>query len=126
LDGTFLYVAGSAANDLVSDPARQVLCKYALSDLVSTKTAPQALGHLNLYPNPATDWLYIQIPAAAENKWLRQLELVDRTGKVLRSQAMAAQVEFADLSLEGLPGGVYVVIFKQNGMATHAEQVVKQ
>ena len=125
VDGTFLYVAGYAEDELVSNPSRQILCKYALSDLVSTKTAPQALGHLNLYPNPATNWLHIQIPETVENKGLRRLELVDMAGKILCSQAVAAQATFADLSLLGLPGGVYVVIFKQNGLPTHSEQVVK-
>ena len=124
LDSTFLYLAGYAENDLIT-PNRQILCKYALSALVGTKTAPQTLGHLNLYPNPATDWLHIQIPEAAANKGLRQLELVNMAGKVLRSQAVAAQAAFADVSLEGLHGGVYVVIFKQNGLATHTEQVIK-
>jgi len=38
---------------------------------------------------------------------------------------VAAQAAFADVSLEGLHGGVYVVIFKQNGLATHTEQVIK-
>ena len=40
LDGMFLYVAGVAQSLEIGVLNNQILCKYALSDLVSTHSAP--------------------------------------------------------------------------------------
>lgn len=124
-DEAVLYVAGFAYPTIFTNPSKQILCKYALSDLVSTHTAPPPIGQLSIWPNPSAEWVRIQIPETATTKGRRNLELTDVTGKVLRSQQIAAQDQFFDLSLEGLPAGTYFVIFKQNGLPTHTEQVIK-
>ncbi len=124
-DEAVIYVAGFAYPTIFTNPSKQILCKYALSDLVSTHTAPQPIDQLSIWPNPSAEWVRIQIPETATTKGRRNLELTDVTGKVLRSQQIAAQDQFFDLSLEGLPAGTYFLIFKQNGLPTHTEMVIK-
>jgi hypothetical protein len=125
MDGMFLYVAGVAQSLEIYVPNNQILCKYALSDLVSTQTAPQPIGQLSIWPNPSADWVRIQIPETTTTKGIRTLELTDVAGKSLRSQQLAAQDTYFDWSLEGLPAGTYFVILKQNGLPTHTEQLIK-
>jgi len=124
-DKAVLYIAGFAQNEVVSNPSKQILCKYALSDLVSTLSAPQPIGQLSIWPNPSAAWVSIQIPESNSPKGIRSLELTDMTGKLLRCQPLAAQDTYFDWSLEGLPSGTYFVILKQNGLPTHSEQVIK-
>jgi Secretion system C-terminal sorting domain len=124
-DGASVYVAGYAFPTIFTNPSKQILCKYALSDLVSTHTAPPNIGHLRIWPNPSTDWVRIQMPEITTMKGQRNLELTDMAGKLLRSQQIAVQDQFFDLSLEGLPAGTYFLIFKHNGLPTHIEQLVK-
>jgi hypothetical protein len=124
-DESILYVAGIAYTTMIPYKTKQILCKYALSDLVSTHTAPQPIGRLSIWPNPSTTWVRIQIPETTTNKGIRTLELTDVAGKSLRSQQLAAQDPYFDWSLEGLPAGTYFVILKQNGLPTHTEQMIK-
>jgi hypothetical protein len=124
-DETVLYVAGIAYPTMFPNPNKQILCKYALSDLVSTHTAPQPIGQLSIWPNPSTGWVRIQIPETTTTKGIRTLKLTDVAGKSLRIKQLAAQAPYFDWSLEELPAGTYFVILKQNGLPTHTEQVIK-
>ena len=124
-DESNLYVAGFAFPTIFSNPTKQILCKYALGDLVSTQTTPQPIGQLSIWPNPSADWVRIQIPETTTTKGIRTLELTDVAGKTLRSQQLTVQDPYFDWSLEVLPAGTYFVILKQNGLPTHSEQVIK-
>ncbi len=124
-DEAALYVAGYAYPTIFTNPKKQILCKYALNDLVSTHTVPPNIGHLRIWPNPSTEWVRIQLPEITTMKEQRNLELTDVAGKLLRSQQVNAQDHFFDMSLESMPAGTYFLILKENGLPTHKERLVK-
>ena len=63
---------------------------------------------LRLFPNPADGWLHIQwAGAGAAEK--TTVELFSIAGKVVRREAFVNNLE---LSVEGLPAGVYVVVLR--------------
>ena len=71
---------------------------------------------INIYPNPATDRIYIQSPAKIN------ATLTGITGKVIR------QIENASyLSVKNLASGLYLLrITNQEGTLIKVEKVIKQ
>jgi hypothetical protein len=61
------------------------------------------LSQINVYPNPAGDWLTVENNAAQP---VQQLELVSTTGQLVRSIEPSGDA-VQQISLQGLPGGVY-------------------
>lgn len=60
---------------------------------------------LNLYPNPTTDILNIQLSAPINEPL--QVQVVDINGKICLQQTLNAQT--AQISTNSLPAGVYVL-----------------
>lgn len=127
LQPPFLYVAGYASGETVTEPKRQVLCKYLMNDIVSTRNPvnPSKLLTLSLWPNPATEWVRVGLPEDAEVKSGGWLELTDMVGRVLRSQRIESAKPFYDFSLEGMPSGAYIMLLRQNGQPTHIGRGIK-
>ena len=77
-----------------------------------------------LYPNPAADWLRVVLPAHS-GKY--QVELSDASGRVVRSQALAAAAVECQLDLRGFPGGSYWVRVQDvAGNSVFVGKLVKQ
>ena len=71
-------------------------------------------GQLRIYPNPATDLLYIDVEKAEE---LSSISITDLVGRTVHVQATSQQKTVVDLS--GLARGVYQVnLHSNNGTAT--------
>lgn len=82
-------------------------CTATASVEVKFQTAteqPESFG-LRLYPNPAGDWMQIQLPAGITPV---SMELMDLQGKVIRH--LGGQERRIDLS--GLPVGVYTLLVR--------------
>ncbi len=82
---------------------------------VSEKQASQA--RVNVYPNPATD--YLTIRALGENDRIRSIEVIDVIGKRVRFENNILESSHT-FSREGLPAGLYFVrVTTDKGEATH-------
>ncbi|MCB0549768.1 MAG: T9SS type A sorting domain-containing protein [Phaeodactylibacter sp.] len=60
---------------------------------------------LAVYPNPATGRLYLTFDAETS----RRIRLISMNGRTLREQAVGAGEQHAEINLEGLPPGLYLL-----------------
>ncbi|MBP6686377.1 MAG: T9SS type A sorting domain-containing protein [Lacibacter sp.] len=68
----------------------------------------QKVKRLNVYPNPVTDQLRIELPGSAKGKTM--LKIFDYSGKlVLQQQLFQSNQSFINLNVEQLPAGTYVI-----------------
>lgn len=123
-----LYVVGTSGRITPADPNRQVLCKYALNDVVSTRAAPRQMEFpaLTLWPNPAGGQVRVSLPENTAVNGEQVLELTDMAGRVLRTERVQQWGAYFDLRLDGIPAGAYIVVLKQNGQPTHLGRGVKK
>ncbi len=76
---------------------------------VSVSISPTSIekprfGHLKIYPNPANQWITVQLAAQEFNPW--DLEILDMTGKTIRSFRSITKNKF-QVSLDNLSQGIY-------------------
>lgn len=72
-------------------------------------------GIFTIYPNPAGEFLYINLPSSNYAK--RNLKLIDNSGKIIST--MIPQSTLVRLSLKNLPGGTYYVRYEdEKGIIT--------
>jgi hypothetical protein len=108
-------VAGTYTVTVTDKNGCSISAEVVVEQMVSS-TASTLEGGVIIYPNPATDWLRVLLPAAqSSSSW--HLELSDASGRVLRSQGCQAGDCVLDLS--GLASGAYVL------MARSGERVFK-
>lgn len=84
-----------------------------------TATDPARVPALRLSPNPAREYVRVALPQPAD-----RLDLMDNTGRVVRT--LANPVAETEVSLAGLPAGVYLLraSLRNGGMAS--ANVVKE
>jgi len=78
---------------------------------------------LNVYPNPAGNYLIIEITSKAHKPIEGTVTLSDVNGRVVISQPLRTSKE--TLNLSGLPPGIYLVKIEVNGVVEH-RKVVKE
>jgi hypothetical protein len=84
---------------------------------VSVKEVAREQVRLNVYPNPATD--YLTIRALGENDRIRSIEVIDVIGKRVRFENNILESSHT-FSRDGLPTGLYFVrVTTDKGEATH-------
>ena len=66
---------------------------------------------LELYPNPANDFVKISYPGAVEQSYIR---LFDAIGNLVMSRQTNSQASFVDLDVAGLPNGAYFIEITAN------------
>lgn len=72
---------------------------------------------VNIYPNPATD--YLTIRALGENDRIRSIEVIDVIGKRVRVENNILESSYS-LNRESLPAGMYFIrVTTEKGQATH-------
>jgi hypothetical protein len=76
---------------------------------VRSVTIGGVMGNFALYPNPAKDVLYCQVPVTVTGKYVAQL--TDRDGSVLQTQQVSLSPGMTTLSFDvsGLAAGVYFI-----------------
>jgi len=120
----FLYVAGIADKSNPTDPRRQILCKYDLSDIYKLlSTRETSVRSLSLWPNPATDWARVRMP---ENSGGGRVELHDATGRMVRVLELPAGQSETGLDLEGLPRGFYLLSLLAADGGVYMGKLLKQ
>ncbi|RSK45326.1 T9SS type A sorting domain-containing protein [Hymenobacter rigui] len=77
-------------------------------------------GKLQLYPNPASTVVQVELPASGATT---TLELRDIQGRVVRQQRLEAGSTSTELRTAGLPGGVYMLRVSQ-GAASSTSRLV--
>ena len=73
---------------------------------ITTGTASPAALPLAIYPNPAADFVTIQLPDAVSPGAAATVRLVDVAGRLIRQERITARTQ-TDLPLKGLPAGCY-------------------
>lgn len=122
-----LYVAGISDQSTFTDPRRQVLCKYDLNDLYGlVSTSEKTTLPLTFWPNPASDWVKFYLPQSVNFSTGCILELRDATGRLVYVQKMARGDAEAELSLEHLPTGFYLLSLTTGNGGVYVGKVIKQ
>ena len=73
-------------------------------------------GQVDVYPNPASDWLYIQAPQPVH------VRICSIEGKTIRTVKNAVRISVADFS----PGIYFIQISDPNGTPVKTEKWIKQ
>lgn len=82
------------------------------SPVRTVQFAPTTKASASLYPNPSQGQLVLDLSALAQGRY--SVQVLDLTGRVLRTQQAAAQATPLDLS--GLPQGAYLVLVQGAGV----------
>ncbi|RSK34025.1 T9SS type A sorting domain-containing protein [Hymenobacter metallilatus] len=78
-------------------------------------------GKLQVYPNPASTTIQVDLPLTEGGT---TLELRDMQGRVVRQQRLDAGSSSAELRTAGLPGGMYLLRVSQGSTSTTARVVL--
>jgi photosystem II stability/assembly factor-like uncharacterized protein len=73
---------------------------------------------VHLYPNPASDRLYLVLPASATSY---RLQLINETGQIMANYQLTTSE--ISIPLNGLPGGLYFVSIS-NGTKSYSEKLI--
>jgi len=105
-----LFVAGIADKSTTTDPRRQVLCKYELSDIYKLlSTRETGVRPLSFWPNPAKDWVWVKVSEREGTSSASRIEVHDAAGRLVQVQKWPTGASEIELSLEGLPLGFYIL-----------------
>jgi hypothetical protein len=114
-------VAGTYTVTVTDKNGCSISAEVVVEQMVSSTNSSPEAGVI-IYPNPATDWLRVLLPATqSSNSW--HLELSDASGRVVRSQGCQAGDCVLDLS--GMASGAYVVTAR-SGERVFVGKVVRQ
>ncbi|MBN8676667.1 MAG: T9SS type A sorting domain-containing protein [Chitinophagales bacterium] len=89
-----------------------------LSPETSSTQSPTAIP-LNLYPNPATQWITLNLPIVEQNM---QVSITDEQGRLLLSRSIRTDEK---LDIAALPLGVYWVSAVSKSGQVYAGKFVK-
>lgn len=95
------------------DPTLDTILPIGISD------KPLSDQQMALYPNPATDKLYVRI---AENNAVAQLQIVHLSGKVVLSEQFTGNTHTIDIN--GLPAGIYFVLLRTHEHPVQYQRLV--
>jgi len=88
-----------------SDAPGMLLFRPYMQEISTGEEPPDAaLTPLNLYPNPASDRIWIQVPAGFENEGL-VLDIFDNSGR----QIQRSELQSNSLDVSGLAPGLYFI-----------------
>lgn len=85
------------------------------------ETALNKIDGIKLFPNPASENINIQIPAAYEKA---QLQIFDISGRLIIQQQLPEQVLTHSISVSDLQKGVYFVVIAKEGMRSVSEKML--
>lgn len=103
-------------------PVQTNTATTTLSLPVAAPEAPEQA--LLLWPNPTADAFTLALPPDAGPD--AAVQIFDLYGRLLKTEHPAAGKANADCSLSGLPSGLYMVKFRQNGRVWGSAKIVKQ
>jgi hypothetical protein len=77
----------------------------------SSHSANSLLDTLYLYPNPVSDFLFIELKEAINNEAIVELNLINLTGCIVFEKKFSG-IEYCKLDLYEVPAGIYVLSIK--------------
>lgn len=96
------------------DTCFSIVRDFLFCHLSSPQSVSETVGkEIQVYPNPATDFITIHIEEALPNK-PRSLVVMDVTGRSMFSESKASQQTIIDVSR--WPSGVYLIRIEQEGV----------
>ncbi|MBN8680500.1 MAG: T9SS type A sorting domain-containing protein [Chitinophagales bacterium] len=119
-DGNYV-IAGetySSDGDVSSNQGSSDFWIVKLTPETSATSAPTAIP-LNLYPNPTTHWINLNLPIIEQDM---QVNITDEQGKLLQSRSIRTDEK---LDIAALPSGVYWVSAVSKSGQVYAGKFVK-
>ncbi len=106
----------------VSNPfGSHTFCRTViLGDTMTSVTPGHPLPALRIYPNPAKESLYLEVPSGQVNG---HLQFYSTTGRIVLACDMKAAMDPLDVS--AWPCGVYFYTLQTDGVTTHAGKMMK-
>ena len=88
--------------------------------IVSVEEVPTTILQVQLFPNPASDRVIVELSAGA----IKQLELLDLTGRILMAYQGLGENRF-QLDLQGMSPGIYLVNVRSTEGLARTMRVLK-
>ncbi|HPI53819.1 MAG TPA: T9SS type A sorting domain-containing protein, partial [Chitinophagaceae bacterium] len=84
------------------------------------------LEKVNVYPNPTSNNIFVDIATLEESTWL--LEIYDVSGRRLQSQSTLAKKGWQqiNMNLNSLEESTYFLFIYKNGILTSTKKIIKQ
>jgi len=89
-------------------------------ETLATKEITKSTSNLNIYPNPAANWVTINL---ANNKEIAKVIITNILGEVVKTTLING--ESRQLSIEGLSNGIYFVSVETSNQVTTKSLVKK-
>ena len=92
------------------------------ASVLDIRTSASPEGHIHIYPNPASEFVSIEISEGTKGLWT--LEIYDLNGKLMKKEQRRTGQEgnVFHMSLDGLAPGSYLI--RANMKATHYSQTI--
>jgi len=84
--------------------------------------AQAEVEQLRLYPNPAREWLNVELPQGGRG----QLALYNAQGRLLKTQSLDTAQEAWPLDVSALPAGMYLLLYRSEGGAMALGKFVRE
>lgn len=114
----FLAVLPFEVQEISIDPDKWILTGTNKVVAGTTGMVELAAQPIQIWPNPATEWLYFSLPAGVENATYR---LYDFRGQLLHTGAAVSPIPVQDLQI-----GYYQLLFQNTAGKTWQARFVKQ
>lgn len=113
VDPTYVYNVGKAAVG-----ALQHFATASTSQLATEEIKQNALESVKVYPNPAKDYLQVELPKEIKNF---RLEISDMTGRLILNKENESRI-----NLSGLSDGAYMVTVKSDGKTAVRKVIISK
>ena len=125
-DTTLMYICGVYVgyNDgLTNDPQQRFVSRLHLGDISTAvqEAAPAEEGYLHLYPNPASDQVFLRTPNTVHGP--AQVQLSDALGRFVWQRNVVLSEGDIYLPVDGLRAGLYLVELHSGGRMWRARLV---
>lgn len=92
--------------------------------LSSTKTQKLESPKIKAYPNPANDWVHVEIPAELRNNAL--ITITDLAGKVILSNSYIRSQNRIDLNTSNFSSGYYFIEIKNKNYQSKTNLIIQK
>lgn len=96
---------------------------FEYSDIVSVNRKAQIEGTVNVYPNPAIEWIEVKLSETASFK---EIFLTDATGRVIAQQKVSTTNTVNRFDLTGLDAGMYFIHANSEESSLTEKVIVKK
>ena len=115
------YAAGNSANGNGSNSGDQIYNgTLTVTEMPGFGLTESIISAFNLYPNPASEFVNVNIPEGLLDS---QIRLMDITGKTIVSQQLNQNIVQLDINL--IPAGMYVVEILKDGKS-YTSRLIKE